>query len=122
MSKNQSSFAINDPSLVGNYMAGNVLSNNQPNVHGYYSSAMGVSSNTIPYTWANGSQSISGTLDLNGNDADIMIGGKSLRDFMDTMEKRLAILVPDPAKLEKFEALKKAYDHYILMEKLIGED
>jgi hypothetical protein len=40
---------------------------------------------------------------------------------MDKMEERLAILVPDPAKLEKFEALKKAYDHYKLMEKLCQE-
>jgi hypothetical protein len=121
MSKNQSSFAINDPSLVGNYMVGNVSSNNQPNVHGY-SSGMSVSSNAIPYTWANGTNSMSGKLELEGEGADIKINGKSLRDFMDTMEKRLAILVPDPAKLEKYEALKKAYDHYILMEKLIGED
>jgi hypothetical protein len=40
---------------------------------------------------------------------------------MDKMEERLAILVPDPAKLEKFEALKKAYEHYKLMEKLCQE-
>ncbi len=52
---------------------------------------------------------------------DIKIDGKSLKDFMDKMEERLAILVPDPAKLEKFEALKKAYEHYKLMEKLCQE-
>ena len=52
---------------------------------------------------------------------DIKIDGKSLKNFMDKMEERLAILVPDPAKLEKFEALKKAYDHYKLMEKLCQE-
>jgi hypothetical protein len=52
---------------------------------------------------------------------DIKIDGKSLKSFMDKMEERLAILVPDPAKLEKFEALKKAYEHYKLMEKLCQE-
>jgi hypothetical protein len=52
---------------------------------------------------------------------DITIDGKSLKNFMDKMEERLAILVPDPAKLEKFEALKKAYEHYKLMEKLCQE-
>ena len=52
---------------------------------------------------------------------DIKIDGKSLKNFMDKMEERLAILVPDPAKLEKFEALKKAYEHYKLMEKLCQE-
>jgi hypothetical protein len=52
---------------------------------------------------------------------DIKIDGKSLKNFMDKMEERLAILVPDPAKLEKFEALKKAYDHYKLLEALCHE-
>jgi hypothetical protein len=49
---------------------------------------------------------------------DIKIGERSLTEFMSKMEDRLAILVPDPAMLEKYEALKKAYDHYKLMEKL----
>ena len=56
-------------------------------------------------------------IDLKGN-SDIKIGNRSLKDFMQTMEERLAILVPDPEKLEKFEALKKAYDHYKTMEAL----
>lgn len=54
--------------------------------------------------------------------ADLTIGDRSLGEFMRKMEDRLAILVPDPAKLEKFEALKKAYDHYKLMEKLCQEN
>lgn len=53
---------------------------------------------------------------------DIKIGNQSLSEFMTKMEERLAILVPDPNKLEKFEALKKAYDHYKLMEKLCQEE
>ena len=52
---------------------------------------------------------------------DITVGGKSLKEFMNKMEERLAILIPDPAKLEKFEALKKAYEHYKLMEQLCQE-
>ena len=52
---------------------------------------------------------------------DINIDGKSLKNFMETLEKRLAILIPDPAKLEQFAALKKAYEHYKLMEKLCQE-
>jgi len=52
---------------------------------------------------------------------DITVAGKSLKQFMDKMEERLAILIPDPAKLEKFEALKKAYEHYKLMESLCQE-
>jgi hypothetical protein len=49
---------------------------------------------------------------------DIKIDGKSLKEFMKKMEQRLSILVPDPAKLERFEALKKAYEHYKTMESL----
>jgi hypothetical protein len=52
---------------------------------------------------------------------DITVGGKSLKEFMNKMEERLAILVPNPAKLEQFEALKKAYEHYKLMESLCQE-
>jgi len=53
---------------------------------------------------------------------DINLGGKSLKDFMAKMEERLAILVPDPKKLEKFEALKKAYEHYKTMESLCFDE
>jgi hypothetical protein len=55
-------------------------------------------------------------------DGDIKWKGRSLGKLLEKIEDRLAILSPDPAKLEKYEALKKAYDHYKLMEKLIGED
>jgi len=53
---------------------------------------------------------------------DLKIDGKSLKDFMTKMEQRLSILVPDPEKLEKFEALKKAYEHYKTMESLCFPD
>mgnify|MGYP003334555434 FL=1 len=63
---------------------------------------------------------VSGNADFEG---DVKIKGHSLLHLMEKMEERLAILQePDPAKLEKYAALKKAYDHYKLMEKLIGED
>ena len=55
-------------------------------------------------------------------DADIKIGDRSLKEFMTKMEERMAILVPDPKKIEKFEALKKAYENYKLMERLCQED
>ena len=52
---------------------------------------------------------------------DIKVDGKSLKEFMSKMEERLVILVPDPKKLEQFAALKKAYEHYKLMESLCQE-
>jgi len=49
---------------------------------------------------------------------DIKIKGVSVLKTLDEINKRLAILVPDPDKLEHFEALKKAYDHYKVLEAL----
>lgn len=54
--------------------------------------------------------------------ADIKFGDQSLKEFMKTVSDRLAILVPDPAKLEKYAALKQAYEHYKLLEALINDD
>jgi hypothetical protein len=55
-------------------------------------------------------------------DGDIKWKGRSLGTMLETIEARLSILQPDPTKLEKFEALKKAYEHYKLMEKLCHDD
>jgi hypothetical protein len=62
----------------------------------------------------------SGGIDMAAG-TDITVDGKSLKEFMNKMEERLAILVPDPKKLEQFAALKKAYEHYKLMESLCQE-
>ena len=45
---------------------------------------------------------------------------EQISDRLQTVEERLAILVPDPDKLEKWEALKEAYNHYKSLEALIG--
>ena len=78
---------------------------------------------TSGYTINNTSPSVNITSD--GIDmaagTDIKVDGKSLKEFMNKMEERLAILVPDPTKLEQFAALKKAYEHYKLMESLCQE-
>ena len=90
---------------------------------GYYTTGTGSSTYTIGSgNWNNPpTVNISNTgIDMAAG-TDITVAGKSLKQFMDKMEERLAILVPDPAKLEKFEALKKAYEHYKLMEKLCQE-
>lgn len=49
---------------------------------------------------------------------DIKWQGRSLGEMLKKIEDRLAILVPDPEKLEHFEALKKAYEHYKVLEAL----
>jgi hypothetical protein len=69
--------------------------------------------------------SVSNSLDVKGDanfEGDVKIQGKSIADFMETMEKRLAILQPDPKKLKKYEALQKAYNHYKMLEALCEAD
>lgn len=51
-------------------------------------------------------------------DGDVKIKGVSILETLDKIEKRLAILRPDPEKLEHFEALRKAYEHYKTLEAL----
>jgi hypothetical protein len=60
-------------------------------------------------------------LKVNGDaefEGKVMINGKNISEFMETISNRLAILQPDPAKLEHFAALKKAYEHYKTLEAL----
>ena len=75
-------------------------------------------------SWSNSAPS--NTLDVKGDanfQGDVKIKGRSLEKLLSTIEDRLAILQdPNPAKLEKYAALKKAYDHYKTLERLIGED
>jgi hypothetical protein len=63
---------------------------------------------------------VTGDADFQG---DLKIKGHSIVKLLEKMEDRLAILMePDPEKLKKFQALKKAYDNYKLMEKLCIEE
>jgi hypothetical protein len=88
-----------------------------------YSSGTGTQwATTTPYiTTGIGSVGSTPSIKVTGDaefDGNVTIKGKDLVSFMETLEKRLAILQPDPKKLEKFEALKKAYNHYKMLEAL----
>jgi hypothetical protein len=75
-------------------------------------------------SWANLTTTASSnpsTLSVTGDAAfegDVKIKGVSIAKMLDDIQSRLAILVPDPAKLEHFEALKKAYNNYKTLEAL----
>lgn len=58
---------------------------------------------------------VSGNAEFTG---DLVWKGRSLGAMLEKIEQRLAILVPDPARLEKYEALKQAYDNYKILEAL----
>lgn len=66
-------------------------------------------------TNSNNSLEVTGDANFKG---DIKWKGRSLSEFLRSIEDRLAILVPDPDKLERFEALKKSYHHYKTLEAL----
>lgn len=78
-----------------------------------------ITSNSAYASGAQAGMTVNGNLEVYGR---AIIDGKDITKLMEKIEDRLAILMdPDPEKLEKYAALKKAYDHYKLMEKLIGE-
>ena len=66
-------------------------------------------------TNSSSSLSVKGDAEFEGK---VKINGQDLAQFMETISNRLAILRPDPAKLEHFAALKKAYEHYKTLEAL----
>ena len=70
----------------------------------------------------NGHQS---SLNVKGDaefEGKVKVNGQDLGEFMEALSDRLAILVPDPEKLEKFAALKASYEHYKLLEALCSGD
>jgi len=77
------------------------------------------SNTTNPYIYQ--TTGIQSSLTVSGDaefDGDVKIKGVSIAKALEDIQKRLAILVPDPEKLEHFEALKKAYEHYKVLEAL----
>lgn len=48
----------------------------------------------------------------------VRINGQDLVETLQTIQRRLSILVPDPKLLDKYEALQQAYEHYKTLEAL----
>ena len=116
-------------SMIGPYPQYNVGIGTSSGSNGTYSVGTGgtsgsyyMTNSTSGATWTtlNNSNSHS-SLNVKGDaefEGKVKINGQDLGEFMETLSKRLAILVPDPEKLEHFEALKKAYNHYKTLEAL----
>ena len=51
-------------------------------------------------------------------EGDLKVDGVSFKETIESINKRLAILQPNPEKLKHFEALQKAYEHYKTLEAL----
>ena len=105
-------------SIIGPYPSLNVGAGGTGASGSYYTTNSTYNQPWQNLTMTNNSQP---SIKVNGDaefEGKVKINGQDLAEFMDTISKRLAILVPDPAKLEHFEALKKAYNHYKMLEKL----
>ena len=79
-------------------------------------------------TWASTSASnnakitAQGQLHVEGKDADIVMNGVSLKEILNGITDRLAILQPKPELLAKYENLRLAYEHYKTLEALLHEE
>jgi len=85
----------------------------------YYNNGSSWTSSASPYvvvgSTSNAALSVSGDADIKGN---LRVKGIDVVEVLAKIQDRLAILVPDPALLEKYDALKQAYDHYKTLEAL----
>jgi len=59
-------------------------------------------------------------ISIKGENADLDINGVSLKDFMQRVEQRLAILIPDSRLEEEWEELRVLGDQYRELEKEIN--
>ena len=61
---------------------------------------------------------VKGDAEFEGN---VTINGQNLAETLQRIQDRLAILVPDPKLLGKYEVLQQAYEHYKILEALCVE-
>lgn len=86
-------------------------------------STASVSVANAPWTVDNAMQiTQNGSLELKGKNADILINGQSLKETLAAINRRLAVLQPDPKLLAKYEALQQAYEHYLTLEALLHDN
>jgi flagellar motility protein MotE (MotC chaperone) len=60
-------------------------------------------------------------MSLQGENADLDINGKSLKDWMDKVEERLNILTPNPELEKEWDDLRRLGERYRKLEKKCKE-
>ena len=63
----------------------------------------------------------SGRMSLRGENADLDINGKSLKDWMEKVEERLNILTPNPELEKEWDELRRLGERYRKLEKKCKE-
>jgi hypothetical protein len=89
-----------------------------------YGGAYTLNTSATNGTWATLSGTPTPSLQVQGDaefKGNVTINGQNLAETLSGIQARLAILIPDPKLLEKYEALKQAYDHYKTLEALCVE-
>jgi hypothetical protein len=73
--------------------------------------------------WPSATTSVSpsGQLELQGDNADIKVNGRSLMEAIDALEQRLNILVPNPELEKEWDELRELGDRYRELEKQCKE-
>lgn len=70
--------------------------------------------------WSIGT-SQSATMELKGDNADIVVNGRSLMNAIDALEQRLNMLVPNPELEAEWDELRELGDRYRELERLCKE-
>ena len=67
------------------------------------------------------SHDIDGKMRITGEDADIELNGISLKQTLDQLQERMAILQPNPELEKEFKELREIRQKYIQLEKNLLE-
>jgi hypothetical protein len=71
--------------------------------------------------WRVGPTPQAGTMELRGDNADILVNGRSLMNAIDALEQRLNILVPNPELETEWDELRELGDRYRELERQCKE-
>jgi hypothetical protein len=86
---------------------------------GGYLAGYGPTPSAVLSTTGQGSMQVSGDAEFRG---DVKIQGISIVETLNKINQRLCILQVDPKKLDKYQALQQAYEHYRTLEALCIEE
>ena len=116
---------------ISNGSTGSSYYGSVPNVHIGGMSATGINvtspvwttttNNTGGYTFANQNIQPNNTIQIKGENADLLINEKSLKTWMEKVEERLNILTPNPEIEKDWDDLRRLGERYRKLEKKCRE-
>ena len=116
---------------ISNGSTGSPYYGAMPNVHIGGMSATGINvtspvwttttNNTGGYTFANQNIQPNNTIQIKGENADLLINEKSLKTWMEKVEERLNILTPNPEIEKDWDELRRLGERYRKLEKKCRE-